>query len=316
MRKTLSIIFIFALWFINPTKAEQIPKLTCNTSLVNKDPGNEFIIDLRKADSYEVIQISKSLISFSYQTKNYFINGKYNRDNALLNLEAFKDKEKKVLSAKQNSYCEEEIERIISEDEKSREVRESIVDNAWMVDGKYIKPECFHVIRFGGGGGAEWYKKYFNEYFGEPDGRHTDNPTFVSFIVDVGKYLNKEVPLNHTISTGWDGIDWIGEYFPPEISITRSLENCLSEKPETKVKYTDWGGTLEYKVVKSLDIEMGKILAPHIKKNFESIKQVEVLDWGGGSMPAQDHVNTYGILELEGEKFILPLKNDVYIFKN
>jgi hypothetical protein len=34
-----------------------------------------------------------------------------------------------------------------------------------------------------------------------------------------------------------------------------------------------------------------------------------------GSMPAQDHVNTYGILELEGEKFILPLKNDVYIFR-
>ena len=57
------------------------------------------------------------------------------------------------------------------------------------------------------------------------------------------------------------------------------------------------------------------VLAPHIKKNFESIKQVEILDWGGGSLSAQDHANIYGILELEGKKFILPLKNDVYIFR-
>tara|TARA_B110000503_G_scaffold115838_1_gene174464 strand:- start:93 stop:1040 length:948 start_codon:yes stop_codon:yes gene_type:complete len=315
MRKILSILFLFTLWFINPAKADLIPKLICNTTLANGEPGKVFVRDLRKSESYDVLQISKSLISFSYQTKNYFVNAEYNRDNKILDLEAFEDKEKKVLSAKQSSNCEEEIERIISEDERSREVRESNVDNAWKVDGKYIKPECFHVIRFGDGGGAEWYKKYFNEYFGEPEGRHTDNPTFVNFIVEVGKYLNKEVPLNHKIKTGWDGHDWIGQYFPAEISITRTLEECLSEKPETKVKYTNWGGTLEYKTIKSLDVEMGKVLAPHIKKNFESIKQVEILDWGGGSLSAQDHVNIYGILELEGKKFILPLKNDVYIFR-
>ena len=308
MKKLICIILLSLFWG-EVASAENIPVLKCS-----QQASNQFTHNLQQLSLYKVSKISKSLIHYSYKTKSYFWDGEYNRDTGKLNLKAFKNKEKNILLGKYEANCQEEVEKIISDAERYRIVKEKNTNTAWKVDSKFIKPECFHIIRFGGGGGAEWYKKYFNEYFGEPVGRHTDNPTFVSFIVDVGKYLNKKVPLKHTISTGWDGTDWIGEYFAPKISITRSLEKCLSEKPETKVKYTG-GNTLEYKVVKSLDINMGKILAPHIKKNFESIKQVEVLDWGGGSMPAQDHVNTYGILELEGEKFILPLKNDVYIFR-
>ena len=30
------------------------------------------------------------------------------------------------------------------------------------------------------------------------------NPKFVKFTENVGMYLNKEVPLNHFVNTGWD----------------------------------------------------------------------------------------------------------------
>jgi hypothetical protein len=198
----------------------------------------------------------------------------------------------------------------LAEDNKpERNVIESDFNNAWQIDNKFIIPECFHIIRFGGGSGAEWYRKFFDEYIEKPVGNHFDNPKFENFIINIGEYLNKEVPLNHTIKPNWP------DYRPSEISISQNLEECLSENPETKITPSPFGKTLEYRVVETFDINIGKELAPHINENFESIKKVEIQDWGGGTMPAQSHENIYGILKVDGKKIILPLKNDLIINK-
>ena len=187
-----------------------------------------------------------------------------------------------------------------SEDLSKRKVHESKIDIAWKVDDKFIIPECFDYVWYSG----DNYETFFDEYIEKLDSNHWASPAFEKFVIEIGNYLNKEVPLNHSIKTGWEGI--------PEISLTRKLDGCLSDKPETYIYHTDeYGGksSIEYEVIKSFDLKIGKELAPHINEKFESIKQVEVTEWGGGSMGPKEHVAVYGILKLDGKKVILPLAN-------
>ena len=63
-----------------------------------------------------------------------------------------------------------------------RTVEKSNVDEAWKVDDKFIKPECFDHIRMSG----DWYETYYDEYFEKPEGSHWDDPNFVKFTEEVG----------------------------------------------------------------------------------------------------------------------------------
>ena len=181
---------------------------------------------------------------------------------------------------------------------QTRTVEKSNADEAWKVDGKFIKAECFDYIWVSG----DRYEQFYDEYFEKPKGSHWDDPKFKKFTENVGMYLNKEVPLNHSIDPGWSGYS--------EISLTKQLEGCLSEKPETFVRFTDGtSNTIGYKVVHNFDPYYAKELAPYIDQKFESLKQVEIEEWGGGSMPPQTHMVVFGVLELEGKKVLLPLRN-------
>ena len=181
---------------------------------------------------------------------------------------------------------------------QTRTVEKSNIDEAWKVDGKFIKAECFDYIWVSG----DRYETFFDKYFKKPEGSHWDEPKFLKFTDEVGMYLNKEVPLNHFVNTGWES--------DPEISLTKQLEGCLSEKPETFVRFTDGtSNTIGYKVVHNFDPYFAKELAPYIDQKFESVKQVEIEEWGGGSMGPQTHMVVFGVLELEGKKVLLPLRN-------
>ncbi len=185
-------------------------------------------------------------------------------------------------------------------DFSKREVHESKIDIAWKIDNKYLTPNCFVYMSLSG----DNYEEFFDTYIENVPNTWND-PRFHDFYINIGTYLNKEVPLNHTIKTGWSG--------NPEMSLTKQLEGCLSDKPETYIKrttkYGGWEFVEKYEVIKSFDLKIGKELAPHINKNFESIKQVTLTQDGGGSIGAQRHSAIYGVLELNGEKVILPLKN-------
>ena len=183
---------------------------------------------------------------------------------------------------------------------QTRTVEKSNIDEAWKVDGKFIKAECFDYIWVSG----DRYETFYDEYFKEPQGSHWDDPKFVKFTEEVGMYLNKEVPLNHFVNTGWDDLS--------KISLTKQLEGCLTEKPETFIRFSDDIGsssTRGYKVVHNFDPYFAKELAPYIDQKFESVKQVEIEEWGGGSMGSQTHMVVFGVLELDGKKVLLPLRN-------
>ena len=163
-----------------------------------------------------------------------------------------------------------------------REVLESNETEAWKVDDKFVVPECLIYELYSGDNYETFYETYFKK---EAD--HGDLK-FRNFIENIGLFLNKEVPL---------------------ISLTKNVSDCVSKTPETYVTGL-YAGTYEgYKVIKSIDIEEGKKLAPNIKEEFISIKLIERSN-RPGSMGTRWHYNIYGIINLNGEKVIIPLKNE------
>ena len=169
----------------------------------------------------------------------------------------------------------------------------------WEVDGKYILPECFEY---------EWlssdnFKKFYSVYINK-DYKYLSEE-FTHFSDNVGKYLNKEVPLNDTIEIGWKD--------PVTISMTKNLQNCLSTKPIAGIKktYKDGRGhsLIEYRVVEDMNLDDGKELAPNINERFHSIKKIEIIDYTGGSMGAIYRTIIYGVLEIKKNKVLLQLKS-------
>ena len=189
---------------------------------------------------------------------------------------------------------------------ETRTVEESDINVAWKVDGKFIKPECFEVPWPSG----NRYESFYDKYFKKPTGRYSEDPDLVKFRLEVGNYLNKEAPLNDVINLKGDK-----SY---RISLTRQLDSCLVDKPETSLrlidKSEDSSRTLGYAVVHSFDLKIGKELAPHINKKFESIKEVRTFYWGGGKTTTYDTA-VFGVLDLEGKKVLLPLRNKSMIPK-
>ena len=181
-----------------------------------------------------------------------------------------------------------------------RKVLESKIEEAWKVDEKFIKPECFIEEWMSG----DNYEEFFDKYIGKSENslRQQKN-LYTKFVEEIGNYLNKEVPINDVIKTGWNS--------HPLISLTTKLNGCLSDKAETYVEYTDDGArhTIQYKVTKSFDASVGKVLAPNFYQNFESIKQINLEFWGGGSMSAIPNPIVYGVINFKGEKILLPLRN-------
>ena len=292
--KKLFLYVVLGLLLSSNAYAENIdkPNLIC-TYL--DDKSDTFELDLNRQKMFIITKISNSVIRFNYATTNFFVTADFNRDSELLTLSAFHDAEKKDLYVNKKANCKEEK----IEPTESREVIESNADIAWKLDDKFIIAECFDYIWLT----ADNYEAFFDEYIEKVDVRHSSNPKFKKFATNIGNYLNKEVPLNHFIKP-WD--------FNPKISLTRQLEGCLSIKPETSIQINGEYGlssTIEYRVIKSFDLKIGKELAPHISEKFESIKQVEIVSWGGGSMGPKAHTVVFGIIELEGKKVLLPLRN-------
>ena len=70
---------------------------------------------------------------------------------------------------------------------QTRTVEKSNLDEAWKVDGKFIKAECFDHIRYSG----DWYEAYYDEYLEKPAGRYWDDP----------KFVNINLPLDNDVMT-------------------------------------------------------------------------------------------------------------------
>jgi hypothetical protein len=271
MKKLLGLIFLFIIYFISPANAEQEnPKLYCSHITESGEFGVKNIYDLN-SKSYNNLEISNSFIKFTFKTNDYFVSSVLDKDTKLLTHDVYIDSERKILELSQSWHCENnqaKLEEFIQTPKKveqtpkdKRTVTESKINVAWEVNDKFIIPECFDYVWMSG----DRYETFFDEYIEKLEASHLDDLRVQNFIINIGTYLNKEVPLNHSIKTGWE------EDFPSGISLSRQLDSCMSDKPETEV----------------------------------------IVEWGGGSMGHTYHTVTYGLLTIDGKKVLLPLKNHI-----
>ena len=280
-----------------------MPSLICEKSSRTGASDDMLSFELSDKAEYKILKISNSEIKFNFGRGEYYILGNLDIETSKLGLMLFDDSNYKNLVGSKRYICDKEIEIT------QRIVENSEPDIAWKADDKFIIPECFDYVWLSG----DKYETFFNEYIEKLDA-HREDPRFQNFIVEIGTYLNREVPLNHSIDIDWSGY--------PSISLTKKLKGCFSDKPQTFVTFLEtyyWkDGTssieetyISYEVLESYDLKIAKKLAPHIKQEFESIKKVSVKEWSGGSMGPKYHTATYGLITIDGEKVLLPLKNHI-----
>tara|TARA_B100001142_G_scaffold75704_4_gene76459 strand:+ start:444 stop:1127 length:684 start_codon:yes stop_codon:yes gene_type:complete len=196
-----------------------------------------------------------------------------------------------LLASSLNLFSKEKLKRIV--EYKNPKV-------AWDVENKFIMPECFEYEWLSG----DNYEEFYDTYIGRDKILQLNN-YYNKFAKNVGKYLNKQVPLNHEIKkSSWGRTGRI-------ISLTKNLKDCLEDEPVTRVRYrTKQGYTrefIDYKITRTLDVSAAKYLAPHIEEKFHSIREIEITSWAGGSRGYDIYVLTYGVLKLDGQILLLPL---------
>ena len=189
--------------------------------------------------------------------------------------------------------------------EIKRKVLESDINNAWNIDGKFIKPECFENNLM------EWmssdnYQEYYTSYLGKETEDSFEDKEFRRFVNSIGLYFGKEVPLNHSIDPGWDGV--------PEISLTLDLKDCLISDPEILIQTNndedDSENYISYQILKNYDLNQAKILAPNLSEKFISIKEIRTKFDGNYSRAVTYSFVTYGILKKNGKVLMIPLSNN------
>ena len=171
----------------------------------------------------------------------------------------------------------------------------SASETAWKIKGKYINPVCLidNDIYFWMSG--DNYEEYYNRYLGKDYDYEDDD--FQSFIINIGLYLNKEIPLNDKFPPSWNG-DWNNN--EDSLSLSMDLDNCLINDPVTYINQE--GYTLSYIILENLSLIDAKKLAPNINQKFLSIKTIKTTG-------THSYTATLGALEINDSLIMIPLKN-------
>ena len=179
---------------------QENPKLYCSHIKENGEFGDKNLYDLN-SKSFKNLEISNSLIKFTFETNEYFVSSDLNKDTKLLNHNVYKDSERKILEFRQSWHCEDnqaKLEEFIQAPKKAeqtpkdkRTVTESKLDVAWKIDDKFIIPECFDYVWMSG----DRYETFFDEYIEKLEASHWDEPRVQNFIINIGTYLNRSYLL-------------------------------------------------------------------------------------------------------------------------
>ena len=167
------------------------------------------------------------------------------------------------------------------------------INLAWKIDGKFIKPECLtnnnnnHLFLWES---FDNYQEFYGKYMGvEGDINVMEDKNFHNFVNNIGLYLNKEVSLNHEIDPGW--------FNKKKISLTRNLSDCLTDTASNKHNLEGWD--YSYTIVKDINLNEAKKLAPNIDQDFISIKSLKTND---------NSMAIFGILNFQNNLIMVPLK--------
>ena len=274
------------------------PKLKLECRMLDGDVETDIFFerDLNQSFLFNILEYTEKEIRYTYTTvttvtaNNIYI---FNRDTKILTIPGVDDKGNlKILKAKCNDP-----------DTPKRVILESNQDLAWKIKEKYLKPECLYENDLYVGMSFDKYEEYYTKYLGKETADPFTDKEFINFYKNIGLYLGKEIPLNHKFKPSWSSSS-----FQPDdtLSLSLDLSDCIEENSTSKVYFDQSKFFIsELKDVKLEDI---KFLAPHIKKEFISIKRFTInqhTDDGFEDL----YSSIYGILDIEGKMFMVPLKH-------
>ena len=179
-------------------------------------------------------------------------------------------------------------------------------DIAWKIKDKYMKPEC--LADDTANDLYLWedfdnYQEYYEKYIGIKDFDQWKDEKFKQFVYNIGLYLNKEIPLNDKFAPTWNG-DWNNN--EDIISLSFDLSDCIEQNSTSKVHLDK--STFFFSELKNIKLEDAKVLAPHIKNEFISIKEFKINNYQDDGY-RYFFSSIFGILEIDGKLFMVPLKN-------
>jgi len=87
------------------------PKLYCALIKENGEFGDTDLFDLNSF-GYNNLEILNSIIKFTFETNDYFVSSVFNKDTKLLNHNAYKDSERKILEFRQSWHCEDDLAKL------------------------------------------------------------------------------------------------------------------------------------------------------------------------------------------------------------
>ena len=274
------------------------PKLKLECRMLDGDLKTDifFVRDLNQSSLFKILEYTEKEIRYTYTTVSTITADDiyiFNRDTKILTSPGVDDKGNlKILKAKCNDTGTSE--RVILESNK---------DLAWKIKEKYLKPECLYENDLYVGMSFDKYEEYYTKYLGKETADPFTDKEFINFYKNIGLYIGKEIPLNHKFKPSWSSSS-----FQPDDTLTLSLDlsDCIEKNSTSKVYFDQSKFFIsELKDVKPEDI---KVLAPHINQEFISIKRFTINE---NTIDGFEDLysSIYGILEIEGKLFMVPLKN-------
>ena len=283
MKKLLSIIILTLSLSSNSFADDPNLILKCRMLEDNVKTDIFFEHDLNQSFLFKILKYNKKEILYKYDNPT---NPKYafNRDTKILT---------RVEGNQISNYaiCNDT-------DDLKRVIIESNEKLAWKIKDKYLKPECLSNSNLNVWDSFDNYEEYYTKYLGKEAGDPFKDKEFINFYKNIGLYLNKEIPLNDSFIPSWSSKE--------TLSLSLDLSDCIEQNSTSKVHLEK--STIFFSELKNIKLEDAKVLAPHIKNEFISIKEFKINNYQDDGY-RYFFSSIFGILEIDGKLFMVPLKN-------
>ena len=239
--------------------------------------------NLNQSFLFKILKYNKNEIAYKYDNSST-IKYIFNRDTKILT---------RVDDNQISNYAicndSDDLKRVILESNKKL---------AWKIKDKYLKPECLYSNNLYVWMSFDNYEEYFTRYLGKEAKDPFKDKEFINFYKNIGLYLNKEIPLNDSFVASWGSDDLL--------SLSLDLSDCIEQNSTSKVHINK--SHFFISELKNIKLEEAKILAPHIKNQFISIKEFTINEHTDDGYN-DSFSSIFGILDIDGKLFMVPSKN-------
>lgn len=283
MKKLFLVIFI--LFKISGISFADDPDLILKCRMLKDNVKTDIFFEhnLNQSFLFKILEYNKKEILYKYDNSST-LKYSFNRDTKILN--RIEDNQ-----ISKDSICNDtdDLKRVILESNKKL---------AWKIKDKYLKPECLSNNNLYIWMSFDNYEEYFTRYLGKETEDPFEDKEFINFYKNIGLYLNKEIPLNDSFVPSWGSDE--------TLSLSLDLSDCIEQNSTSKVHINK--SHFFISKLKNINIEEAKVLAPHIKNQFISIKEFTINEHTDDGYN-YSFSSIFGILDIDGKLIMVPLKN-------